>query len=99
MASDIAIPRLPVLFGSFLRIAFPVLALGIFSTFRGPEIFKFQPQSHHQWRQSDCLSLALNYYQFELPFLEPQVHNLLAEEGKSVSEFPVLYSVHNSRSR
>ncbi|MGB0165942.1 MAG: ArnT family glycosyltransferase [Luteibaculum sp.] len=49
------------------------------------------PFSIHAWRQSDCLSMALNYYQFNLPLLEPQIHHLLGGEGKAVGEFPILY--------
>jgi hypothetical protein len=55
-------------------------------------IFK-RPDSFHTWRQTDCTSLALNYYQLDLPFLEPQTHNLLGNNGKGVGEFPIIYYI------
>lgn len=57
-------------------------------------IFK-KPQSIHQWRQADCASIALNYYQNGMNFFEPQVNNLTSEGGTSgkcmTSEVPLLY--------
>jgi hypothetical protein len=50
------------------------------------------PQSLHRWRQCDCLSITLNYYQDHNAFLEPSMHNLGRDgTGKTVSEFPILY--------
>ncbi|MBK8503623.1 MAG: glycosyltransferase family 39 protein [Saprospiraceae bacterium] len=50
------------------------------------------PQSIHQWRQADCLSLATNYYEDQNPFLEPSVHYLGRDgTGKTISEFPIIY--------
>lgn len=51
----------------------------------------YRPSSTHMSRQSDCASYALNYYQNDLPFLEPQTHTLTGDGGHAVSEFPVLY--------
>ncbi|MDP2237232.1 MAG: glycosyltransferase family 39 protein [Bacteroidales bacterium] len=48
----------------------------------------------HIWRQADCLSLTLNYYQNGMRFFEPEIHNQLADNGmsgKSAGEFPILY--------
>ena len=57
-------------------------------------IFK-RPQSVHYWRQADCASLALNYYQNGMDFLNPQTHNLTSANGTSgnasPSETPLLY--------
>ena len=54
-------------------------------------LFK-SPQSVHQWRQTDCLSITMNYYQNNNSFLEPSVHNLGRDEtGKTVSDFPLIY--------
>jgi hypothetical protein len=56
------------------------------------ESFDLKPQGIHQWRQADCLSYALNYYEDDVPFLEPQVQNLGGTgSSKVVSEFPVIY--------
>ena len=50
------------------------------------------PYSQHQWRQVDCLSITENYYQNNLPFLEPEMHwQGEGESGKAISEFPILY--------
>lgn len=41
----------------------------------------YEPQSSHKWRQADCLSITLNYHQYDIPFHEPQVHNLTSGGG------------------
>lgn len=57
-------------------------------------LFK-KPQSTHHWRQADCASLTLMYYQNGMNFFEPQTHNLTSEGNTSgyvaPSEVPVLY--------
>ena len=54
-----------------------------------------RPQSVHRWCQSDCASLALNYYQNGMNFFEPQTHNYTSDNGLSCksapSEIPLLY--------
>ncbi len=53
-----------------------------------------RPQGPHQWRQTDCLSFALNYAQQDNSLLEPELHNLMSdggESGKTIGEFPLLY--------
>ncbi len=59
------------------------------------EIVFYQPQSIHKWRQSDCASLALNYYQGGMHFFHPETHNLTSDKGTSgaafTSEVPFLY--------
>lgn len=54
------------------------------------------PQSTHLWRQSDCTSLAQNYYQGGMKFFQPEIHNLHADGGTSgyaISECPILYYI------
>ncbi|ALO14618.1 hypothetical protein L21SP5_00951 [Salinivirga cyanobacteriivorans] len=57
-------------------------------------VFK-KPQSVHKWRQSDCASITLNYYQDGMDFFEPETHNLTSDQGTtgkcSTSEMPLLY--------
>lgn len=51
------------------------------------------PLGAHGWRQADCLSLSQNYEE-GAPFLEPQMHILLADNyttGKTAGEFPIMY--------
>ncbi len=55
-------------------------------------ILFLSPQSLHQWRQCDCLSLTMNYYQDNNNFFTPAVHHLGGDgTGKTVSDFPVIY--------
>lgn len=52
------------------------------------------PQSLHIWRQTNSLSITQMYYQYNLPLLQPEIHNQLADAGttgKAVGEFPFLY--------
>jgi len=52
------------------------------------------PQSIHMWRQCDCLSVTLNYYQDKNPFFKPSFHNLGNDgTGKTVSDFPLIYYI------
>lgn len=56
------------------------------------EILFFRPQGLHQWRQCDCLSITMNYYQEGINFFQPSVHNLGNDgTGKTVSDFPIIY--------
>ncbi|MFA9392344.1 MAG: ArnT family glycosyltransferase [Prolixibacteraceae bacterium] len=54
-----------------------------------------RPQSVHRWRQADCASLALNYYQNGMHFGQPETHNLTSDGGTTgknyTSEIPILY--------
>jgi hypothetical protein len=52
------------------------------------------PCSLHAWRQADCASQALNYYQHDMKFLHPELHCMIADGGTSgncVEEFPIVY--------
>lgn len=51
----------------------------------------YQPQSTHTWRQSDCASFALNYYQYNRFITHPRLHNRQEADGYMVGEFPGLY--------
>jgi Dolichyl-phosphate-mannose-protein mannosyltransferase len=65
------------------------LVTGLIYNFQN--ILFYRPQAVHQSRQSDCASYTLNYYQNNNPFLKPQLHSLIAKDGYSASEFPVIY--------
>ncbi len=48
--------------------------------------------SNHAWRQSDCLSFTVNYYEEGMHFFEPSQHYLNETgDGKTISEFPIIY--------
>ncbi len=73
-----------------------IIVLSVISIFYNyHEIFFKLPQSVHKWRQSDCASIALNYYQDGRNFFTPETHNLTSDGGTSgkccTSEVPVLY--------
>jgi hypothetical protein len=65
-------------------------------SYRYWEILFLRPSSVHQWRQTDCLSLADNYYEGEWNLFKPTLHLLFSDgetTGKSAGEFPILYYV------
>ena len=74
---------------------FLFLLISISFFYKYNEIAFKRPQSIHKWRQSDCASIALNYYQDGMIFFNPETHNLTSDSGKSgkscTSEVPILY--------
>jgi len=70
-----------------------IFLLLIFSiVFNYQDILFKSPQSIHLWRQCDCLSITMNYYQDNNPFLQPSIHYLGRDgTGKTVSDFPLIY--------
>ena len=74
------------------NIVFICFILSYFFLNRYEEISFFKPYSVHQWRQADCFSIASNYYENNLPFLEPSIHQIgYSNNGKTISEFPIIY--------
>ncbi|MEO6305287.1 MAG: glycosyltransferase family 39 protein [Bacteroidia bacterium] len=56
--------------------------------------YKYRPNSIHQWRQTDCLSMTKNYYEEGMHFFSPKIHWQGSNNGNAVSECPILnYSV------
>jgi hypothetical protein len=76
-------------------LVFVALLIAVAGLYAYQNIVFYQPQSIHKWRQSDCASLALNYYQGGMQFFKPEVHNLTSKGGTSglayTSEIPFLY--------
>jgi hypothetical protein len=70
-----------------------LLAVSIYYNYH--EIVFKRPQSVHKWRQSDCASIALNYFQGGMNFLKAETHNLTSDKGTTgkscTSEIPILY--------
>ncbi len=54
-------------------------------------ILKSDFQSQHVWRQTDSASQALNYYQRNMNFFQPEVHNLIDGDSHTLAEFPITY--------
>ena len=71
---------------------FVILFVAVSVYYEIPEKLSYRPQGIHAWRQSDCLSIALNYYMEGMKFFEPKIHNVCIDgSGKTVSDFPLLY--------
>jgi hypothetical protein len=55
------------------------------------DYIQMEPRSIHSWRQSDCLSFVLNFYNGRTTFFEPGVNNLgPTGDGKTASDFPMV---------
>jgi hypothetical protein len=79
-------------FPKYSKWIFILLFLTCSAIYNYQDILFKSPQSIHLWRQCDCLSITLNYYQDNNPFFEPSIHNLGADgTGKTVSDFPLIY--------
>jgi hypothetical protein len=76
------------------NVLFIIAFLAISLTYNYIHIFELGPRALHLWRQCDCLSITLNYYQHDANFFEPEIHNLIADNnttGKTIGEFPLFY--------
>ncbi len=79
-------------FPKYSKWIFTFLLLSFSFVYNYQDILFKSPQSVHLWRQCDCLSITLNYYQDNNPFFEPSIHNLGSDgTGKTVSDFPLIY--------
>lgn len=79
-------------FPKYSLFVFFALFFVLFYLYDFQGILFLHPQSVHQWRQCDCLSMTLNFYQGNVGFFTPQVHNLGTDgTGETVSDFPLLY--------
>ena len=70
------------------------LILGMAILYKYPNVLILEPQSTHVWRQTDCASIAKNYYQYGMDFKNPEIHFLGSDEktsGYCVGEFPIIY--------
>jgi hypothetical protein len=76
-------------------LIFILLLVAVGFMYRYHQTLFYQPQSVHKWRQSDCASIALNYYQGGMHFFQPETHNLTSDGGITgkafTSEIPILY--------
>jgi hypothetical protein len=72
-------------------VLFILLSLLIFLWQGYAAILQADPAGTHFIRQTDGLSFLLRYYLDGSGFLEPAIFNLLSENGRAASEFPLLY--------
>lgn len=69
-----------------------VVLVFLFIYYGYQNIIGLEPQSIHSWRQSDCASMAWNYYSTTANFFTPHFHNLFWHgTGQSAGEFPIIY--------
>ena len=73
------------------NILFLFLLLTVSLLYNYQNILFHRPYSIHQWRQADCLSITMNYYQENRNFFEPAIHWVGEKDGKTVSECPLIY--------
>ncbi|PHI21084.1 hypothetical protein CEQ90_05230 [Lewinellaceae bacterium SD302] len=55
------------------------------------EFIDYPPFAVHAWRQADSAAQFYNFYAGSEPFWRPQVFNLTGENGRVISELPILY--------
>ena len=79
-------------FSRFAGLFFVVLLFLLAWIYDFDRILFLEPQSMHMWRQADCCSFALNYFEENRSFFEPSI-NYIGEtgDGKTISDFPLIY--------
>lgn len=76
----------------YIIITFFILLFSLLYDYQ--TVLFLRPQSVHYWRQTDCTTQALNYYQHGMQFSKPEMHNLHANgytNGYCVEELPVIF--------
>jgi hypothetical protein len=90
------IKQLSIFINTHQSLVFWTLLIAISLFYQYQRIIVLRPQSVHQWRQTDCTSQALNYYQNSMNFFKPEIHNRDADSGNSgycAGEFPGVFYV------
>jgi len=72
-------------------LGFTILFLAVCFYYNIHQTIFYSPTSVHNWRQADCASIALNYYQNGMDFFNQQFHIKGLEEGRKLTECPILY--------
>lgn len=75
-------------------LVFIILFIGLCWYYSYNITFFQPPQSLHTWRQTNGLSITQMYYEYNTPFLEPEMHNQMSDggrSGKAAAEFPIIY--------
>lgn len=79
-------------FPRYSHWVFIILFLALSLFYRYDKYLFYPPQSFHQWRQCDCLSLTTNYTSESNKFHEPSMHFLGYDgTGRTISDFPLIY--------
>ncbi|GIV24823.1 MAG: hypothetical protein KatS3mg026_0515 [Bacteroidia bacterium] len=76
---------------------FVVLLLFYCAIYDYPAVLKRGIFGFHQWRQSDGLSIAMSYYERQVPFHQPRIYAQIEKDGhlcdQAVGEFPLFYYI------
>ena len=78
----------------FSGLVFSLLFAGLCWYFNYNDTFFQSPQSVHIWRQTNSLSMTQMYYQYNVPFFQPEIQSQVCDQGtsgKTVGEFPIIY--------
>jgi len=75
---------------NYKHLFFFLLIIGQMLIYNYPYIVQIEPRNVHAWRQFDCLSFAQGFYNNRSNFLEPRLNNLGNNDGRAVSDFPVV---------
>jgi len=79
-----------------LFLLFTLAFLGLFFAMGMQDYMFMRPQSIHQWRQTVCLNIALNFAEQENSLLQPETNLLNADNqtnGIAQGEFPIYYYI------
>lgn len=86
--------RFNFVFSRVSGLIFIILLLVLAYIYDFDRILFLGPQSVHMWRQSDCLSFALNYSMENRGFFEPAINYIgVKGNGQTISDFPLVYFV------
>lgn len=72
-------------------LLFLSLMLAISALYGYHDILFERPGYHHIWRQTDCLSITMNFYQDNRNFFRPAINWIGDSGGRTISEFPLIY--------
>jgi len=79
-------------FPKYSTLVFFICLLAMALLFNYHKIIRLKPTSIHQWRQADCWSFTLNYYEEHLNFFKPTLHFIgKSGTGNASGEFPIIY--------
>ncbi len=79
-------------FSHNFKFVFLLLTTALTLSYAG--ILLLRPCGVHQWRQTDCLSIATNFYERGMHFFGPEIHCLISDgltTGMTAGECPITY--------
>ncbi len=74
------------------KIIFIILLIVISFFYNYHKILNKDAYSIHQWRQADCLSLTMSYFEHNASFFKPSIFWIgRNKDTQTISEFPLIY--------